>query len=96
MRAVAVLLNKNGLDLTYLASSMRLKNRLDDLKLNEIQADSFLENMAIHCFKEEIDPKDFLFQIGIVCSISEYLNIPIMQLPDFIEEKTKENKDPIE
>jgi hypothetical protein len=54
---------------------MRLKNRLDDLKLNEIQADSFLEEMAIHCFKEEIDPKDFLFQIGRVCSISEYLNI---------------------
>ena len=30
LRAVAVLLNKNGLDLTYLASSMRLKNRLND------------------------------------------------------------------
>jgi hypothetical protein len=68
---------------------MRLKNRLDDLNLNEIQADSFLEEMAIHCFKEGIDPKDFLFQIGRVCSISEYLNIPIMQLPDFIEEKTR-------
>jgi hypothetical protein len=66
------------------------------LKLNEIQADSFLEEMAIHGFKEEIDPKDFLFQIGRVCSISEYLNISIMQLPDFIEENTKENKDPIE
>jgi hypothetical protein len=96
LRAVAVLLKRNGLDLTYLASTIRLKNRLDDLKLNETQADSFLEEMAIHCFKEGIDPKDFLFQIGRVCSISEYLNIPIMKLPDFIEEKTKENKDPIE
>ncbi|WP_458744929.1 hypothetical protein [Candidatus Nitrosocosmicus sp. T] len=47
-RAVAVLLKRNGLSLTYLASSMRLKNRLNDSKLNEIQADSFLENMAIH------------------------------------------------
>jgi hypothetical protein len=93
LRAVAVLLKRNGLSLTYLASSMRLKNRLNDLRLNEIRADSFLENMAIHCFKEEIDPKEFLFQIGKVCSIAEYLNIPIMELPDFIEEKTKENND---
>ena len=89
-------MKNNGLSLTYLASSIRLKNRLNDLKLNEIQADSFVENMAIHCFKEQIDPKDFLFQIGRVCSIAEYLHIPIMQLPDFIEEKTKEYKDSIE
>ena len=52
--------------------------------------------MAIHCFKEEIDPKEFLFQVGRVCSIAEYLNIPILQLPDYLEEKVKENKDPIE
>ena len=96
LRAVAVLLKRNGLSLTYLASSMRLKNRLDDLKLNEIQADSFVENMAILCFKEQIDPKDFLFQIGRVCSIAEYLNIPIMRLPDYLEEKTKDDKDSIE
>jgi hypothetical protein len=89
-------LKRNSLSLTYLASSIRLKNRLNDLKLNEIQVDSFLEKMAIHCFKEGIDPKEFLFQAGRVCSIAEYLHIPIMQLPDFLEEKTKENKDSIE
>ena len=56
LRAVSVLLERNGLSRTYPASSMRLKNKLNDLKLNEIHADSFLENMAIHYFKEEIDP----------------------------------------
>ena len=61
LRAVADLLKKNNIDLTYFASSIRLKNRLNNLKLNEIQADSFLEDIAIHCFKEEIDPKTFLF-----------------------------------
>ena len=96
LRTVAVLLKKNGLDLTQFASSVRLKNRLNGLKLNEIQADSFLEDMAIHCFKEEIDPREFLFQVGRVCSIAEYLKIPIMRLPDYLEEKVKENKDPIE
>ena len=58
-----------------------------------MQAESFLENMAIHCCKEEIDPREFLFQIYRVCSIAEYLNIPIMQLPDYLEEMVKENKD---
>ena len=96
LRTVAVLLKKNNLVLTRFASSIRLKNRLNGLKLTETQADSFLENMAIHCFKGEIDPKEFLFQIYHVCSIAEYLNIPIMQLPDYLEEKVKENKDPIE
>ena len=96
LRTVAVLLKRNNLDLTRFASSIRLKNRLNGLKLTEIQADLFLENMAIQCFKEEIDPKEFLFQIYKVCSIAEYLNIPILQLPDYLEEKVKENKDPIE
>ena len=95
LRTVAVLLKKNNLDLTQFATSIRLKNRLNGLKLTETQADSFLENMAIHCFKEEIDPKEFLTQMYSVCSIAEYLDIPIMQLPDYLEEKIKENKDQI-
>ena len=93
LRTVAVLLKKNDLDLTQFATSIRLKNKLNGLKLTEMQAGSFLENMAIHCFKEEIDPREFLFQIYRVCSIAEYLNILIMQLPDYLEEKVKENKD---
>ena len=86
-------MKKNDLDLTQFATSIRLKNKLNGLKLTEMQAGSFLENMAIHCFKEEIDPREFLFQIYRVCSIAEYLNILIMQLPDYLEEKVKENKD---
>ena len=71
------------------ASSIRLKNRLTGLKSTEIQADSFLENMDIHCFKEEIGPKGFLFQVGRVCSIAEYFDVPVTQLPDLIEEKER-------
>ena len=95
LRTVSVLLKKNDLDLTQFAESIRLKNKLNDLNLTETQADLFLENMAMHCFKEEIDPKEFLTQMYSVCSIAEYLDIPIMQLPDYLEEKIKENKDQI-
>ena len=63
LRAVAVLLKKNGLDLTYLASSIRLKNRLNDLKLNEIQADSFLENISLYiALMNKLIQKNFYFK----------------------------------
>jgi hypothetical protein len=75
--------------LDQFASSIRLKNRLTGLKSTEIQADSFLENMDIHRFKEEIGPKEFLLQVGRVCSIAEYLDVPVTQLPDLIEEKER-------
>lgn len=96
LRVVVVLLKSNNLDLTHFASSIRLKNRLNGLKLTETQVDSFLENIDIHCFKEEIDPREFLSHIYKVCSIADYLEVPIMQLPDYLEEKVKENKDPVE
>lgn len=96
MRTVSVLLKKNDLDLAQFAASIRLKNKLNDLNLTETLADLFLENMAMHCFMKEIDPKEFLTQMDSVCSIAKYLNIPILQLPDYLEEKIKENKDQIE
>ena len=47
-----------------------------------MQAESFLENMAIHCFKEEIDPKESLFQIYSVfyCWLFEYLDYAVAGL----------------
>ena len=62
LRTVAVLLKKNNLDLTRFASSIRLKNRLNGLKLTEIQADSFLENMAIHALRNKLIQKNFYFK----------------------------------
>ncbi len=62
LRTVAVLLKKNNLDLTRFASSIRLKNRLDGLKLAEIQADSFLENMAIPALRKKLIQKNFYFK----------------------------------
>jgi hypothetical protein len=75
--------------LIQFASSIRLKNRLTGLKSTEIQVDFFLENIDIHCFEEEIDPKEFLLQVGRVCSIAEYLDVPVTQLPDLIDEKER-------
>ena len=85
LRAVAVLLKKNNLDLTQFALSIKLKNKLDDLKINEELADSFIEKAAIYCFQEEIDPYEFFTQISQVCSTCEYHNIRLHELALFIE-----------
>jgi len=91
LRAVAVLLKKKNLDLTQFASSIRLKNKLDSLKISEEIADSFLEDAVIYCFKEEIEPDKFFSQISSVCFISEFYNIPLEKLPMFIESAKEKN-----
>jgi hypothetical protein len=52
--------------------------------------------VAIHCFKEDIDQGEFLLQISKVCSIAEYFNVPIVELPNYLENRAKEYKDTIE
>lgn len=97
LRAVAVLLKKNNLDLTQFALSIKLKNKLDDLKIDEELADTFIEKAAIYCFQEEVDPYEFFSQIRHVCFICEYYGIPRHELPGFIEnakEKDNQNKGP--
>lgn len=93
LRAVAVLLKKNNLDLTHFALSIKLKNKLDDLKIDEELADTFIEKVAIYCFQEEVDPYDFFLQISHVCFICEYYNIPRHELAGFIENvKERDNQ----
>lgn len=91
LRAVAVLLKKNNLDLTQFALSIRLKNKLDSLKISEELADSFLEMAAIHCFKEQVDPYVFFSQVTSVCFISGFYDIPLEELALFIENAKKTN-----
>lgn len=95
LRAVAVLLKKNNLDLTHFALSIRLKNKLDDLQIDEELADTFIEKVAIYCFQEEVDPYEFFAQIRHVCFICEFYDIPRHELAGFIEnakEKDNQNK----
>jgi hypothetical protein len=95
LRAVAVLLKKNNLDLTHLALAIRLKNKLTDLQIDEELADTFIEKVAIYCFQEEVDPYEFFSQIRHVCFICEFYDIPRHELAGFIEnakEKGNPNK----
>ena len=92
LRAVAVILKESNLDLAFFATSIRLKNKLDELKLSEGLIESFLEDISIHCFQNQIDEKEFLSNISTVCYTASYLDIPITNLSTYIENAKGENK----
>jgi hypothetical protein len=67
LRAVAIIVKKYGLDLSVLASSIRIKNKLVEMGLNEDQVESFIENIIIYCFKHGLTAEKFLNIVNKVC-----------------------------
>jgi hypothetical protein len=76
LRAVAIIVKKNGLDLSVLASSIRIKNKLVEMGLNEDQIESFIENIIIYCFKHGLTGEKFLNIVNKVCALSDRLEMP--------------------
>jgi transcriptional regulator with XRE-family HTH domain len=81
LRAVAIIVKKYGLDLSVLASSIRIKNKLVEMGLNEDQVESFIENIIIYCFKHRLTGEEFLNIVNKVCALSDK---PLDQLPNHI------------
>jgi hypothetical protein len=57
--------------LNYFTSAVRLKKVLDGLDISEENVESFLEEINIHCFKKNIDKKEFILKIDEVWKIAE-------------------------
>ena len=71
LRAVAIIVKKNGLDLSVLASSIRIKNKLDEMGLNEDQVETLIENININCFKHGLRGEQFLNIVNNVSYLAE-------------------------
>ncbi len=85
LREVAIIVKKNyDLDVSVLASSIRIKNTLDGMDLNEDQVESFIENIIIYCFKHGLTGEKFLNIVNKVCTLSDNLGLPLDQLPNHI------------
>jgi hypothetical protein len=50
----------------------------------------FLEAINIHCFRKEMDRKEFVFKIDEVSNLDYNLDISIYNIPVFINQKTKQ------
>lgn len=90
LREVALLLKNEDLDLSVLADSIRLENKIDEMDLSEDLVESFIENINIHCFKRRLIAEEFINIINKVSALSKNLGIPVEHLPDYIEQKKSE------
>ena len=88
MRALASKLNKESLDLNHFASSFRLKKVLDRIGVPEEKLESLLEEISVHCFKREMDEKEFVSQIDEILQMAYESNIPISDVLVKISQKT--------
>jgi hypothetical protein len=75
------------LDLSVLADSIRLENKIDEMDLSGDLVESFIENINIHCFKRRLIAGEFINIINKVSALSKNLGIPVEHLPDYIEQK---------
>ena len=76
LREVALLLKREGLEITLLPSSVRLRKRLEERGVNEMKIDSLIETIDVHCFRRGIAVEQFVDTIQYVSSLSDKLGIP--------------------
>ena len=90
LREAALLLKKEGLDITLLPSSVRLRRRLEERGLNEMQIDSLIEAIDVHCFRRGIAVEQFVDTIQEISALLDSLEIPVNELPQFIAKEKEE------
>ena len=90
LRAVSTDLRKNGLDPYQIGDSIRLKRKLDKVRLSEEKIENILEQINIHCFQEGIETEQFFVQIDEVTQIANNLDISIYEIPESIERDKRE------
>lgn len=89
LREVALTLKKENISLTYFAHVIRLKHICDELNLSEDHIESFLDKISTHCIDNDIEERDFINRISSVCYVSEMLEIPLVELPEYLYKKTE-------
>jgi len=89
IRELALKLKKENLDLNYFVAAVRLKKVLDRFEMTEENVEIFLEEINIHCFKKNINKKEFISKIDEVWKIVKRLDVSIFNIPIYIEKLTK-------
>ena len=95
IRETALFIRKGNLDLNHFAASIRLKNMLGRLGFSEEMVESLLEDIETHCFRNNVDEKEFVSKIGEMSKLVDSLDVPIYEIPSYIDQKrnTSENLD---
>jgi transcriptional regulator with XRE-family HTH domain len=84
LRQTALVLKKHDLNLSVFASSIRIKNKLDGMGVNEDKIDSLIDNANTHCFKRGLTADEYFNNVDKVCALSDNLQMPLDELPSYI------------
>jgi hypothetical protein len=90
IRELAIKIKKEKLEINYFASAVRLKKLLDELELPEENVEALLEEINTHCFRHNINNKQFVSKIEEISKMVNKLDISILNIPAFINQKTKQ------
>lgn len=90
LREAGLLLRRERLDITLLPSSVRLRQRFEERGLNEMQIDSLIETIDLHCFRRGMAVEQFVDAIQNISALLDNLEIPINELPQFIAKEKEE------
>jgi hypothetical protein len=90
LREVDLILKKKDLDLSVLASSIGLKNKIDEMMdLNDDHIEFFIENINIHCFKRGLKAEDFVNIIDKTVALSQNFGMPVDQMANYITKRVR-------
>lgn len=90
LRAIAVKIKSEGLDLTTVASYVRLSNFLEQIGLSEIDLERLMLQIESHCFKTNQNIHDFVVEVDVNFKFASELGISINEVSDLIKHKKKE------
>jgi hypothetical protein len=90
LREAALVIKKYDSDLSVLASSIRIKSKLDGMGLNEEQVESFIEKIIIYCFKHGLTGEEFLNIVNKLCALSDKFGISLDHLLNYITQQELE------
>lgn len=84
MREMALNLRKAGFDLNSFAYTVRLKNKLNRLGINEDLVDSAIEKLHVHCFTKGLGISEFLSRLEYLIDLVNSIGVPIEHLDKYI------------
>jgi hypothetical protein len=90
LRQGALVLKKNDLNMSVFAASIRIKNKLDEMGVNEDQIDSLIDNANTHCFKRGLTGEKYFNNVDKACALSDNLGMPVDELPNYITQQELE------
>lgn len=90
LHEVAIIIRKADMQLTEVATSIRLKRILNRIGLDQDKAETFLENLSVHCFKSGLKEHKFIDLVNYIGSLLDNLEMRLEEIPSYISKKNEE------